>query len=144
MWLGSTDSFWSLGHGPKIFSFVSLMWSFLLCDCSSTFFGEWCQFICSHITYRLSYDHIDPMEGRPLLCSLYISMVFLLIYLHLGASCSGNIINRFFYVSVKAIAHVKAIEITLMWGHTLYSLIVHTHFSIHMYYFQDTFSPFLY
>ena len=139
---GSTNSFWSPCHGLKRFSFVYLMWSFLLCDCSSTSFGEWCQFICNNIIYILSYDHIDPMVSRSLLCSLYVSMIFPLICLHLGASRCGNVISGVVYVFIKFIAPVKVLAITLTWGHTLYSLVAHTHFSIHIF-FQDTSFPFL-
>ena len=119
--LGSTDSFWSPGHGLKRFSFVSNVWSFLLCDCSSTFFGEWWQFIYNNTIYLLSYDHIDPTIGRSFLCFLYVYVLFPFICLCLGASHSGNIINGIVYVSVKVIAPSKVLAMNLMSRHTLFS-----------------------
>ena len=79
------------------------------------------------ISYILSYDHVDPKRSRSLLCSLYVYVVFSLIFLHLGASRSENVINGVVYVSIKAISPIKVLAMTLTWRHTLYSCFAHTH-----------------
>ena len=140
LWLRSTDYFWSLGHGLKWFLFSSCMWSFLLCDCSSTFLGEWCQFIWNNIIHILSYDHNHSIVSGSILCSLYVYVVFPLIFLHLGTFRSGNVIHRVVYVFIQAIAPIEVLAMALTLGHTLCSLIAHTHFQ-YTYNFQGTSLP---